>query len=87
MRKRNTKYEESDDAETAAPRVTKKFKIELFCTCQKPHEQGVFMVGCDECDGWFNPKRVSLSEAAFPVVLVKRAFFLVIHLDLSSLYL
>ena len=65
MRKSNTKYAESDfdDAKKAPLRVTKKVKIELFCTCQKPYEQGVYMVGCDKCDGWFHPKCVNISEA------------------------
>ena len=36
---------------------------ELFCICRQPYDSRRFMIGCDECDGWFHAKCVNLSKA------------------------
>ena len=36
---------------------------ELFCLCRQPYDSRRFMIGCDECDGWFHAKCVNLSKA------------------------
>ncbi len=32
----------------------------LFCLCQMPHSDGVLMVSCDKCTGWFHPQCLGL---------------------------
>ena len=34
---------------------------ELFCVCRKPYQDGVLMVGCDDCNGWFHPGCIGMS--------------------------
>jgi len=35
---------------------------DLYCLCRKPYEEGVLMVGCDDCNNWFHPRCVGISE-------------------------
>ena len=36
---------------------------QLFCICRQPYDSRRFMIGCDDCDGWFHAKCVNLSKA------------------------
>jgi len=37
-------------------------KEELFCICQKPYQEGKLMVGCDDCNQWYHPECVGISD-------------------------
>ncbi|XXQ39501.1 PHD-type domain-containing protein [Plasmodiophora brassicae] len=34
---------------------------ELYCVCLKPYQADKFMIGCDQCDGWFHPDCVNIT--------------------------
>jgi len=36
---------------------------ELFCICQQPYDSRRFMIGCDNCDGWFHARCVNITVA------------------------
>ena len=69
VRKSNSRYADDDDDEDvfAAPRA-KKPKVELICVCQKPYNPEDFCVGCDDCDGWFHPACVGITEQEAEVI-------------------
>lgn len=35
----------------------------LYCSCQKPYDEAVFMIECDVCKDWFHGELVFLSIA------------------------
>lgn len=35
---------------------------EVYCICRRPYEDGLVMVGCDSCNGWFHPACVGISD-------------------------
>eukprot|EP00954_Amorphochlora_amoebiformis_P019839 1335027-Amorphochlora_amoeboformis.AAC.1 len=47
---------ESDDLEHAKSFVTR------YCLCQDVWRDGVFMIGCDHCDGWYHPKCINTTQ-------------------------
>ena len=36
--------------------------VELYCLCRQPYQNGIFMIGCDQCDDWYHPACVGLTE-------------------------
>jgi hypothetical protein len=36
--------------------------LKLYCICRKPYRQGVFMIGCDNCDEWYHGRCVGFEE-------------------------
>jgi len=47
-----------------ATHKAKKEKEELFCLCRTPYQEGVLMVGCDDCNNWYHPRCVGISDKA-----------------------
>eukprot|EP00466_Bigelowiella_natans_P020732 jgi/Bigna1/77954/fgenesh1_pg.51_\ len=47
---------EADDLEHAKSFVTR------YCLCQSEWVDGVFMIGCDECDEWYHPKCINMTQ-------------------------
>ena len=36
--------------------------VDLYCLCRQPYQNGIFMIGCDQCDDWYHPACVGLTE-------------------------
>eukprot|EP00299_Pterocystis_sp_00344_P010021 c438_g1_i1.p1 GENE.c438_g1_i1~~c438_g1_i1.p1 ORF type:complete len:381 (+),score=63.94 c438_g1_i1:44-1186(+) len=36
---------------------------QLYCVCRKPYNSKMFMIGCDECDGWFHGRCVGIGPS------------------------
>ncbi|GAB5357970.1 hypothetical protein AAMO2058_000419300 [Amorphochlora amoebiformis] len=36
---------------------------ELYCICRQPYDARRFMIGCDNCDGWFHARCVNITVA------------------------
>ena len=66
-RKLSVSSSPNSPASVSSPKRVRQFDEltgeELFCICRQPYDSRRFMIGCDDCDGWFHAKCVNLSRA------------------------
>lgn len=69
-------------------RVTKSFKIPLYCICRLPDNREKKMGKCTECKEWFHKSCIAIPKKVFEEVISKwycTKFFLKIHFISMSL--